>query len=80
MGSEMCIRDSRNSVPELQTEISGKIMEQVRRYMPFIEIQDIKFSNPEEPSTSENGLFLLISYRIVPLDLISSVEIIEETN
>ena len=48
--------------------------------MPFIEIQDIKFSNPEEPSTSENGLFLLISYRIVPLDLISSVEIIEETN
>ncbi len=70
----------RNNIPELRSEISGKIAQQVRRYMPFISIQDISFTNSENPSISENGLFLSISYKIVPLDLISSVEIIEETN
>ena len=65
----------RNNVPELQGEIRGKIVEQVNRYMPFIEIEQIKFTSAETESTSENGLYMLMSYRIVPLDVISSVEI-----
>ena len=65
----------RNNVPELHSEIRAKIKEQVGRYMPFVEIEQIAFNTHESSTVSENGLYMVMSYKIVPLDLISSVEI-----
>lgn len=65
----------KNNIPELEGEIRGKIAEQVGRYMPFIQIQEITFTSPESLTVSENGLYMMISYKITPLDLISSIEI-----
>lgn len=65
----------RNNIPELQGEIRAKIAEQIGKYMPFIEIEQITFSSPEDPTISENGLYMMMSYRVIPLDLVSSVEI-----
>ena len=65
----------RNNIPELQGEIRAKIAQQVNRYMPFIQIEEIRFTSPDESSISENGLYMMMSYKIIPLDLVSSVEI-----
>ncbi len=65
----------RNNIPELQGEIRAKIAEQISIYMPFIEIEQITFSSPEDPTISENGLYMVMSYKVIPLDLVSSVEI-----
>ena len=65
----------RNNIPELHSEIRAKIKEQIGRYMPFIEIEQVAFNTHESSTVSENGLYMVMSYKIVPLDLISSVEI-----
>jgi uncharacterized protein len=62
----------RNNVPELQAEIRAKITQQIRKYMPFIELQEMKFNDLD---MDRNVLNILVSYRIVPLDVISSIEI-----
>lgn len=69
----------RNNLPSLQEEIRSAILRQVNRYMPFLEIEEVVFSNSDD-TTSENGLFMKVFYRIVPLNIISSVEINETAN
>ena len=70
----------KNKVPSLESEIRSAILKQVARYMPFLEIQEVVFSSPEEGNTSENGLFMKVFYKIIPLDIISSIEINEVAN
>ena len=60
-----------------QDEIVSAVEEQVVRYLPFIELQNIEFNTFEgdflNPQT--NALSMTIEYRIIPLDEISSVDI-----
>ena len=55
--------------------ISSKIHEQVNRYLPFIEIEDIIFITSEtHPELGDNYLHIRIEYRIIPLDQVDLVE------
>lgn len=56
----------------LQSEIRAKITQQVKKYMPFLEIKEI---DVKDSDTNNNVLHVLVNYRIVPLDIISSIEI-----
>lgn len=47
-------------------DIQEKIDQQVRKYMPFIEIVDVLFSEPNSPEY-DNYLGVYIEYYIVPL-------------
>lgn len=61
--------------------IEVKIREQVRFYLPFVEVVAVDF-NPmfAESGTNENGLSLKMRFRIVPLDIFTSLEIEVGTN
>jgi phage baseplate assembly protein W len=58
-----------NFSSQLKSEITSKIREQVKIFMPFLEIRDIIFNEVE------NVLFLKINYFILPLSLTDEVEI-----
>ena len=45
-------------------DISGKINEQVEKYLPFIEITSITFDDDEA-----NALFMMVEYNILPLGI-----------
>ena len=54
--------------PFVRSNITEKIGEQVNRYMPFIELNDIRFISPEEDDRLDtNFLGITIKYTIVPL-------------
>jgi phage baseplate assembly protein W len=54
--------------PFVRSNITEKIGEQVNRYMPFIELNDISFISPEEDDRLDtNFLGITIKYTIVPL-------------
>ncbi len=55
----------------LYNKIERRVREQVRKFMPFIKIDDIIFYKGEEEGpydTLENSLRIRIDYTIVPLD------------
>lgn len=62
----------RLNAPEVRSEIRAKITQQVNKYMPFIEIKEIDIKDLD---INQNVLYIEMKYRIVPLDIISSVEI-----
>ena len=52
----------------VRSNITKKINEQVARYLPYIEINDISFISPEENNMLDtNFLGITIEYTIVPL-------------
>jgi phage baseplate assembly protein W len=53
----------------LKNEISSKIKEQVKFFMPFLDIEEISFKD------GENMLFLKVKYFIVPLSIADDLEI-----
>ena len=54
--------------PFVRSNIAEKIEEQVQRYMPFIELNDISFISPEEDDMLDTHfLGITIRYTIVPL-------------
>ena len=54
--------------PFVRANIAEKIAEQIQRYMPFIELNDISFISPEEDDRLDtNFLGITIRYTIVPL-------------
>ena len=54
--------------PFVRSNITEKIEEQINRYMPFIELNDISFISPEEDDRLDtNFLGITIKYTIVPL-------------
>ncbi len=50
-------------------EINERIVSQVKRYMPFVEIVQIDFGDTESSEIDRNMLTLIIKYRIIPLNV-----------
>tara|TARA_Y100000034_G_scaffold131502_2_gene192381 strand:+ start:217 stop:603 length:387 start_codon:yes stop_codon:yes gene_type:complete len=50
-----------------QTSISGKIRQQVKRYMPFIGKMKIQFGEPDELEMDRNSLVVVLTYAIPSL-------------
>jgi len=60
----------------LYSNISNRITEQTKKYMPFVGIVDIRFlSENQEPDMFSNFLSLQIEYLIGPLDTIDKLSI-----
>ncbi len=65
-----------NNTNSTYSEIETRIREQVKFYMPFIEVQQVNFSAPQ----GDNSLGINMNFRIIPFDLFASMEIDVETN
>lgn len=65
-----------NNTNSTYSEIETRIREQVKFYMPFVEVQQVNFSSPQ----GDNSLGINMNFRIIPLDLFTSLEIEIETN
>ena len=58
------------------TTIESKIREQVRRYLKYIQIDDIRFQIPEQnPDLYPHNLSVSISFTILPLQLSTLLQI-----
>ena len=56
--------------------IRAKIIRQVLEYLPFIEIEDIKFSSENnDASIKSNALMVTIKFIIAPLGIVSTAQI-----
>lgn len=65
----------------VRSNIDSKIRQQVKSYMPFVEVIKVEFNSLFDKSgSSDNGLNLDIRFRIVPLNLFTSLEIEVGTN
>jgi len=61
--------------------ISNKVNEQASKYMPFIQINDIQFSESNENKSIEgNFVKIRIFYTILPLDEEDILEVAEKVN
>lgn len=65
-----------NNTNSTYSEIETRIREQVKFYMPFVEVQQVNFSSPQ----GDNSLGINMDFRIIPFDLFTSLEIEIETN
>lgn len=65
-----------NNTNSTYSEIETRIREQVKFYMPFVEVQQVNFNSPQ----GDNSLGINMNFRIIPLDLFTSLEIEIETN
>ena len=62
----------------LYSDITSKIEEQVKKYLPFIVIIDISFVTPEMAGSrgmDNNFLAMVIEYAIGPLDTVDNLAI-----
>lgn len=66
-----------NDSPQLRSDIRAKIKEQVAKFMPFIEVQQTLI---DEIENQPNSISLKMSFRIIPLDINSYVEINTSVN
>ena len=54
--------------------IRARINQQIQKYMPFIEINEIEIFTPDERTPdSENSVQIIFSYRVRPTDELDSV-------
>lgn len=62
--------------------LAAKIREQVNRYLPIVEITDVKFSSTnDDNNVFTNFLNIGVEFNIIPLDEIDSLNLIaDETN
>ena len=56
-------------------DIAARINKQVEKYMPFIQIQGIDFTVPDDEASDENFLSVSITYEIVPLSVADRLSI-----
>jgi len=69
------------NVEDTYDRITEKILEQVKIYLPFIEINDIKYGIPENnPTLFPYNLSVRITFTIIPLQLLSNLQINVEPN
>ena len=62
--------------PAVYSRISGRIEQQVSKYLPYIAITDIKFDSAAiDESLDPNYLSIAITYTIVPLDTADKLEL-----
>ena len=60
----------------LYSKVAGKIREQVSKYLSYVEIIDIIFDSARNnPDLDTNFLKVRISYKIIPLETSSEIEI-----
>lgn len=60
----------------LYSKITGKISEQVSKYLPYVKINDVVFnSNFNNPNLDKNFLSVKVLYRVIPLNSNASIEI-----
>jgi phage baseplate assembly protein W len=65
-----------NNTTVLSQDIESKILEQVDKYMSFIEIVDIGFNRTSlAPINEENNLSVTITFFIIPLQFYDNLEI-----
>lgn len=69
-----------NNSNSTYSEIESRIRNQVKFYMPFVEVQSVNFNSFDTRKSSGNGLHLDINFRIIPFDLFASLEIEVGTN
>ena len=63
-----------NDASFISAEIQDRIYEQVRTYMDFIQIVEIRFANSDDnPDIQENELAVKVTYRITILDTFDEV-------
>ena len=57
--------------------VETKIREQIKRYLPYIDVRSVKFSNFSKDRTAivNNSIRVQLNYRIIPLEAFDSVEI-----
>lgn len=56
--------------------IRSRINEQISKYMPFVEIDELEIFTPDERTPdSENSVQIIFSYRIIPTDELDSIQI-----
>jgi len=67
----------RNDGPNLYSSIDSKVRQQTQKYMPFLNIVDVGFVNPEMggPTMDNNFLSITIVYNIVPLGVVDNLAI-----
>ena len=55
--------------------IRSRINEQISKYMPFVEIDELEIFTPDERTPdSENSVQIIFSYRIIPTDELDSIQ------
>ena len=65
-----------NDNPLVYDSVAEKIREQVKKYLPYIEINDIIFNSfDQDSSVQPNKLYVRVEYRIVPLELSDAIDI-----
>jgi phage baseplate assembly protein W len=65
-----------NNNVELYADIESTILEQVERYMSFIEIVNIEFNKTSDlPINEENGFSITLTFYIIPLQFYDNLEI-----
>jgi len=56
--------------------LKSRIHDQIKRYTPFIEIDDVVFGGPDPSFESDANLLMIqIKYKILPLDVADNLEI-----
>jgi len=61
--------------PETRQRISNDIKKQVSTYMPFVEVRKIVYGPQGDDISSIAALNIKIDFKILPLDLFSSLEL-----
>lgn len=56
-------------------DIENKIYQQVEKYMPFIQINNLEINSQNQFGTEPNSIFISIQYKILP---ISAYDILQE--
>lgn len=70
-----------NDTTQTRNQVEAKIRNQVKTYMPFVEVSAVNFNSvQDETRTSISVLHIEMEFRIIPLDLFTSLEIEVETN
>ena len=65
----------------LYSQITGKINEQVSKYLPYVKILDVAFNSfLNDPGMEQNSLSVKVLYRVIPLQTNASIEITLPTN
>jgi phage baseplate assembly protein W len=65
-----------NNNVELYADIESTILEQVERYMSFVEIVNIGFNRTSDlPINEENGFSITLTFYIIPLQFYDNLEI-----
>jgi phage baseplate assembly protein W len=65
----------------LYSQITGKINEQVSKYLPYVKILDVAFNSfLNDPGMEQNSLSVKVLYRVIPLQANASIEITLPTN